>query len=68
MRSTNKAWKGLIPRPRWPEEPNPPYDFEAVDKERFTEMGAMLTQLTQRREGEASMRDKLLELYFKDGA
>jgi hypothetical protein len=57
----------LIPRPRWPEEPNPPFDFQEWDQEKFRRAGEVFTRLAQRREGEDKMRDMLLRLYFNDG-
>lgn len=56
----------LIPRPRHPEDPSEPYDFAAWDAEQFQRAGNILRQLTQRRDGEASMRSAVLALYFKD--
>lgn len=58
----------LIPRPRRPEEPSEPFNFEEWDKAHFRRAGELLAQLAQRREGEQSMRDALLRLYFQEGA
>jgi hypothetical protein len=56
----------LIPRPRRPEEPTPPFNFEEWDLNQFKRAGEVLTSIAQQKDAVTSMRQKLLELYFRE--
>lgn len=49
-----------------PSTPTPPFDFAEWDAAQFRRAGEVLTQIAQRREGLANMRQMVLDLYFKD--